>query len=135
MKGFKFSLILLLSIILYSCTSLNAQNISKEIMDQKFVMFAPYIDNRITVEFSQEKISGFSGVNRFFGGYKIDETSITMGPLASTMMAGPIEDMVKEKFILSALNNAEKISFENEILIITTKEKQNLKFKKLILKK
>ena len=64
------------------------------------------------------------------GGYKINGDNISMGPLASTMMAGPVEDMVRETYILSVLNSATKVSFNDDVVTFSTEDNQFLKFKK-----
>ncbi len=51
-----------------------------------------------TMEFEKGKLSIFGGVNRLFGSYAlIDNASVTLGELASTMMAGPSELMALEQ--------------------------------------
>lgn len=43
----------------------------------------------ISIEFSADnRVSGFAGVNRFFGPYLVSGTSLKLGPLGATMMAG-----------------------------------------------
>lgn len=43
----------------------------------------------IAIEFSADnRVSGFAGVNRFFGPYLVSGTSLKLGPLGATMMAG-----------------------------------------------
>jgi heat shock protein HslJ len=58
-----------------------------------------------TLSFDAEKkrVSGFSGVNRFFGGYKLEGETLTFDALAGTMMAGPQEEMDAERAFLAAL--------------------------------
>lgn len=47
--------------------------------------------------------SGFSGVNRFFGGYEKDGDKLKFGQLAGTRMAGPPEQMQVESAFLAML--------------------------------
>ena len=134
MKKLYFAVLLLLALFFTSCSSLNSSNkkdIKKQITNEKFVLVAPYRINRIFITFTDERVNGNSGVNMFMGSYKITDNKVSMGPLASTMMAGPIEDMVRENYILSVLNNSKKISFDNNILTFTTDDNQFLKFKKV----
>ena len=42
------------------------------------------------------RVTGCATVNRLFGPYAIDGGTLTCGPLASTMMAGPPEAMEQE---------------------------------------
>jgi len=64
-------------------------------------------DSRIDAVFDDdERVSGFSGVNRYHGPYEVDGESIKIGPLASTRMAGPAELMEQERQYLEALEKA-----------------------------
>ena len=58
-----------------------------------------------TLQFDAGKksASGFSGVNRFFGGYEKDGEKLKFGQLASTQMAGPPEAMAAESAFLAML--------------------------------
>ena len=58
-----------------------------------------------TLQFDAEKksASGFSGVNRFFGGYTKDGDKLKFGALAGTQMAGPPEEMAVESAFLAML--------------------------------
>ncbi|MBP6062838.1 MAG: META domain-containing protein [Fusobacteriaceae bacterium] len=130
-------LIILLSILCLttftSCSSLEASkkvSIEKQLNNEKFLLISPYLSNRIFIAFADNRVNGYSGVNRFMGGYKINGDNISMGPLASTMMAGPVEDMVRETYILSVLNSATKVSFNEDVVTFSTEDNQFLKFKK-----
>lgn len=116
-----------------SCSSLEASkkvSIEKQLNNEKFLLISPYLSNRIFIAFADNRVNGYSGVNRFMGGYKINGDNISMGPLASTMMAGPVEDMVRETYILSVLNSATKVSFNDDVVTFSTEDNQFLKFKK-----
>jgi heat shock protein HslJ len=53
--------------------------------------------------FEGGKVGGFSGVNTFQGSYKLSGSSLSIGKLASTLMAGPQELMDAEQAYLAAL--------------------------------
>ena len=57
-----------------------------------------------TARFEGGRVSGFSGCNRFTGGYTVDRDRLTIGNLAGTMMACPEPAMAVEKAFLSALS-------------------------------
>ncbi len=69
---------------------------------------------------SQEKnqAKGFSGCNTFFGTYKQKDDQLTFGPLASTRMAGPPENMEQEQHFLKALGDTEQFVIEENILTL-----------------
>lgn len=59
---------------------------------------------RSDIQFADGKVSGNSGVNQFAGGYEsTDEGALTIGQLASTMMAGPEDATKVETAVLAAL--------------------------------
>lgn len=63
-----------------------------------------------TLRFDAEKkqVSGFSGVNHFFGGAEKEGEKLKLGPLAGTMMAGPPEAMAVESAFLKVLESANR---------------------------
>ncbi len=50
----------------------------------------------LRLDAEKKKVSGFSGVNRYFGGYEMDGEKLKFSKLASTAMAGPPEAMATE---------------------------------------
>jgi putative lipoprotein len=68
----------------------------------------------LTIEFGTDgTMSGNGGVNTYSGPFTVDGTSVTIGPLASTMMAGPDKLMTQETQLLAALQNAKEWSVVN----------------------
>jgi heat shock protein HslJ len=59
-----------------------------------------------TAEFTEDQVSGSGGCNRFSGGYTTDGDSITIGPLASTLMACVGEADAVEADYLARLGQA-----------------------------
>ena len=58
------------------------------------------------IRFNDGDISGFGGVNDFFGQYTQDEGKLTIGALASTRKSGP--HMKAEAKLLAALQSARR---------------------------
>jgi heat shock protein HslJ len=50
-------------------------------------LVSPIVGTDLTAAFTADAVSGNGGCNTFSGGVKVDGTNITIGPLASTMMA------------------------------------------------
>ena len=63
------------------------------------------------------KVSGFSGCNRFMGGYSQDNKHIQFGPLAGTMMAC-MEAMEQEYTFLRTLESSKRFSISGEELTL-----------------
>ena len=89
----------------------------------------------ITINFSDGKISGFSGVNSYFGGYKIKNNSILTAETAATLMAGPEELMKIELNFFDMLQNSPRINYNNTTLSLRNKNGEVWTFKKLDLSK
>lgn len=81
--------------------------------------------------FDSSKVSGFAGVNRYFGKMEYDSKTgaIKLGPVASTMMAGP--GMETESSFLENLNNARFIEFAKDSSLVIL---DSLKNKLMVLK-
>jgi heat shock protein HslJ/uncharacterized membrane protein len=73
----------------------------------------------LTVRFADGRASGFSGCNRFMGGFKRDGDALTVGPLAGTMMACPEPRMAIEKAFLDGLSGSHRVAIAGDRLTLT----------------
>jgi len=73
----------------------------------------------VTVRFVDGRASGFSGCNRFTGGFKRDGDTLTVGPLGGTMMACPEPQMAIEKRFLDGLSGAHRVAISGARLTLT----------------
>jgi heat shock protein HslJ len=65
---------------------------------------SPIAGTTLTATFTPDgQVSGNAGCNTFTGGYTLDGTSLTVGPLASTMMACEQDVMDQEAAFLAAI--------------------------------
>ena len=79
----------------------------------------------LTADFGKDgTLSGNSGCNTYSGGYKVNGDKITIGPLASTMMAcsDPAGVMEQEAQYLAALQSAATYQIEGDVLQLRTKD-------------
>ena len=89
-------------------------------------------EGKITLSFKENRISGNSGINNYFGNYEIMDDNINIGTVGSTEMAGPENLMKIEREYLALLENSTKIRMTDQTtLILTTNKGEILKFKKL----
>lgn len=73
----------------------------------------------ITANFDEKMIAGKSAINQYSGTYELSgEGRITLGPLISTKMAGPEEEMRAETNYINLLTSAKKFRIENEQLLM-----------------
>lgn len=55
------------------------------------------------IQFRDKEVSGFSGCNRFFGSYSYVGGALIFGPLVTTRMACPPDQMETERKVLNLL--------------------------------
>ena len=72
----------------------------------------------VDVLFEAGNVSGFSGVNTYRGEYKLSGSKLTIGKLASTLMAGPQDLMDLEQAYLSAMERTASFTAEDEELTL-----------------
>jgi heat shock protein HslJ len=93
-------------------------------------------DKKVTISFSPgdhdtSRVSGMSGCNRFNGGYKQTPTTLTFGPLATTMMMCPDDQMKVEQMFLAALDGTVEYRLDKDgVLTLRTAKGKDLKFRK-----
>ena len=117
--------------LLVGCSSIGTgKNDIKSIEKQEFLLTNMYKDANITIAFEGDRVYGFSGVNRYFGGAKIDGENIEVLNVASTMMAGPENRMQAESGYIKLLNESDKIEVKNDSIILLTKDNEKLIFEK-----
>ena len=86
----------------------------------------------ITISFSEDGVSGNSGVNTYFSSYVITNNNITIGVLSSTKMAGPDNLMKLERDFSTLIQNVKKIKLaDKNTLVLTTANGKNLTFQKI----
>ena len=103
---------------------------NNDLYGREFILENKYTNIGITLAFDTNRVYGFSGVNRYFGGYTIsNDNIIQIGALGSTMMAGPEENMKAEQDFTKLLSEASNISLYVTNLEITTKSGEKLIFK------
>jgi len=83
----------------------------------KEAVVSPIAGTDLTALFEKaNQLTGFAGVNNYSGEYKVDGAKITVGPLASTKMAGDPALMEQETLFLAALGSAATYSLQGDKL-------------------
>jgi heat shock protein HslJ len=83
----------------------------------------------VTVRFAGGRASGFSGCNRFTGGYSQDGDTLVVGPLAGTMMACPEPRMAAEKAFLGGLSGKHSVAIAGDRMTLTPASGEPLVFR------
>ncbi len=87
----------------------------------------------ITIAFdkNEPRFYGQSAVNRYFGSYKLENGKLTLGPIGSTMMAGPQDMMKAESSYLQFLPEVVSYKLEAGKLTLTSSKGGELVFEEL----
>ena len=85
----------------------------------------------VTVQFEAGRAQGFSGCNRFTGGYQLEGDSLTLGPIAGTMMACPEPGMSVENAFRQAFAGAFQYSIDGDLLQVASSSGESLQFARM----
>jgi hypothetical protein len=72
-----------------------------------------------TLRLDNGHLSGYSGCNRYVGGYTLEGDRLTVGPIATTRMAGEPEVLEAETAFLGALGAAARLVVSEGELILS----------------
>ena len=81
-----------------------------------------------TLTLEEGNASGFGGCNTFSGGYELDGDSISIGPLAGTLMACELQKMAVEGAYMPALEAADAWSIDGDELVLSSGGEETLRF-------
>jgi len=81
-----------------------------------------------TLTLEEGAASGFGGCNTFRGGYEVDGESISVGPLAATLMACEEPKMAAEGAYLPALEAADAWAVSDGELVLSSDGEETLRF-------
>jgi heat shock protein HslJ len=81
-----------------------------------------------TLTLEEDLAGGFSGCNTYRGPYELDGDSITLGPLAGTLMGCPEPQATTEASYLAALEGVDAWSIEDGELVLSTGGDEVLRF-------
>lgn len=126
MKKIIFLLVIFFSLV--SCNNNISSNNEKDLIKlagKKFVLDnKEYMNMDVNIEFSDDEIFGFTGINKYFAGYSIKDNKIYLEAGASTLMAGDLNKMKSEAEIIEVISNSEDISFNEGKLVLKSKNKE-----------
>jgi len=124
----KFNLLLLIMLSLKSCGNTNAiTSMQENTIQQLSGIYSVTtlsehdtlaITPEINFDVNTNRVSGFSGCNRFNGSYTIDGNKITFGPIASTKMMCREEANTIEQKMFNALSQVNSFTLKNNVLTL-----------------
>ncbi|AGA65913.1 META domain-containing protein [Brachyspira pilosicoli] len=122
----RLSILFFMLFLICSCSTMDKiseNNITdkKNVLDgRKFKLVSIYPDMNITIEFNDNKISGFSAVNRYSSLYEIDGDIFNVYNLITTLMSGPKDKMKAEYEYLNLLKDVTSYKIEGKKLTLYT---------------
>ena len=126
MKRLSILFLFFMLFLICSCSTMDKiseNNITdkKNVLDgRKFKLVSIYPDMNITIEFNDNKISGFSAVNRYSSLYEIDGDIFNVYNLITTLMSGPKDKMKAEYEYLNLLKDVTSYKIEGKKLTLYT---------------
>lgn len=124
--------VLMLIIGSISCSAAVKVNLKKQLVGTSWNLVSisgddvSYAD--ITLSIEKKEINGFSGVNRYFGNYRITGNRISVSKLGMTRMAGDENLMDIEQEYAGILENVKKVSLKQDRLTLMTADDEYLEF-------
>lgn len=122
----RLSILFFMLFLICSCSTMDKiseNNITdkKNVLDgRKFKLVSIYPDMNITIEFNDNKISGFSAINRYSSLYEIDGDIFNVYNLITTLMSGPKDKMKAEYEYLNLLKDVTSYKIEGKKLTLYT---------------
>ena len=116
-------LILLVLLIFTACG-----NDIKKFEKREFTLLNLHKEYGITMSYDGDKIYGFSGVNRYFGIFKVEENKVEISNVAMTKMAGDPEAMKAEQEYLDLLSKVKNLEIKDNTLFFYTSNGEKLEF-------
>ena len=78
----------------------------------------------LRLSLQDNRLTGFTGCNNMIGNYSIDEGSLVVSQLASTMMACSEPLMQREQAFSSFLQGKPKVTFNNNVMTLRNDDAQ-----------
>lgn len=123
----KIFLGLMFLLMMVGCTSTGVTKTEK-LVGKQYALVQQVKDYQITLNFAEDNVFGFAGVNHYFGKYQLEGNKIVIGEAGSTKMAGPEDAMKAEDEFLSKLGRVETYEVTEKGLVLTTNKGEKLEF-------
>ena len=100
-----------------------------EILNKNFIYILDGKKTDITITFLNDGVYGFTGINKYFAGYKLGENGqIEFSPIGTSMIDVPQNQAEMEKQYFNLLGNVNKIETFEEKIVLFTRNNNKLKF-------
>ncbi len=123
----KIFLGLMFLLVMVGCTKVGVSK-TEMLSGKQYTLTQEAKNYQITLNFAEDNVFGFAGVNHYFGKYQIEGNKIIIGEVGSTKMAGPEDVMKIEDEFLTKLGRVSTYEVIEKGLILTTSKGEKLEF-------
>ena len=124
----KYNFLTIMVLLIFSCSITKVklkeeikENINNNIYGRKFKLVSTYPEIKITIEFNENKVFGFSGVNNYFASYSIDgDIFNNILNISKTKKTSTKKEEDIENKYLNTIKNATSFKLDGKKLIIYT---------------
>lgn len=120
----------LITIVLFTGCFGKKEDIGSQIIGNAYTLQGTLPESQIDIAFEKDKISGSSGVNRYFANYTLDGNKISVQEPGSTRMMGPENLMTQEQEYLKNLKDSKEIEVTKDGVTVVTTSGEKLNFVK-----
>ena len=104
-------------------------NLKEQLNGREFIIVTEGYNSKTSIGFKGDRVYGFSGINRYFGTYKVSGGKFVFGEFGLTTLPGTQEAMTQELKFLDILKNNKSIKLSGDTLTLTSTEGIELVFK------
>ena len=104
-------------------------NLKEQLNGREFIIVTEGYNSKTSIGFKGDRVYGFSGINRYFGTYKVSGGKFVFGEFGLTTLPGTQEAMTQELKFLDILKNNKSIKLSGDTLTLISTEGIELIFK------
>ena len=123
----KYNFLTIMVLLIFSCSITKVklkeeikENINNNIYGRKFKLVSTYPEINITIEFNENRVFGFSGVNNYFASYSIDGDIFNILNISKTKKTSTKKEEDIENKYINTIKNATSFKLDGKKLIIYT---------------
>lgn len=120
----------LITIVLFTGCFGKKEDIDSQIIGNAYTLQGTLPESQIDIAFEKDKISGSSGVNRYFANYTLDGNKISVQEPGATRMMGPENLMTQEQEYLKKLKDSKEVEVTKDGVTVVTTSGEKLNFVK-----
>ena len=120
----------LITIVLFTGCFGKKEDIGSQIIGNAYTLQGTLPESQIAIAFEKDKISGSSGVNRYFANYTLDGNKISVQEPGATRMMGSENLMTQEQEYLKKLKDSKEIEVTKDGVTVVTTSGEKLNFVK-----